>query len=157
MMIKWWPLFGIKNKLTEKHSFKMPASFSDGVSNIFRRSLHVYILDVGSSNGLTFELAALDAPQYNMHRFGIYFTDSPRHADVLLILGRPTKKMLEPLNETITQLPAPFYIVTIDDCPEESWSEPYPTLPNHVVQLEGIPSASEIFGVLMQITKRYRS
>jgi Ni,Fe-hydrogenase III small subunit len=112
---------------------------------------------VGSSNALNFEINALESPQYNMHRFGIYMTDSPRHADVLLILGRPTKAMLQPLQETITQLPNPFCIVTIDDCPEDLSLSAYPALPNHAAELKGVPDPAQILGLLLDLSKPKRN
>ncbi len=49
----------------------------------FRRSLHVRHVDAGSCNGCESELQALNNPFYNLHRFGIFFTASPRFADLL--------------------------------------------------------------------------
>src|SRR5690625_2603010 len=111
--MQWWPLYGLRKRWTEKRYYLSPASVRTMHQRLFRRSLFVYVIDVGSSNALNFEIDALEAPQYNMHRFGIYLTDSPRHADILLVLGRPADNMLEPLMETISQLPEPFGIVTI--------------------------------------------
>lgn len=160
MNLQWWPLYGLKRKLTERAAYMSPVKPRQPASGIFNRSLFVYILDVGSCNGLNFEIAALESPQYNIHRFGIYITDSPRHADVLLILGRPADLMHEPMKETISQLSNPFHIITIDDYPEENFtSGSYPELPNHVAALKGTPSPSEILGLLLDIakTKRKRS
>ena len=54
----------------------------------FRRSLHIRHVDAGSCNGCESELQALNNPFYNLHRFGIFFTPSPRFADLLLVTGR---------------------------------------------------------------------
>lgn len=145
--------------LTEKVAKEHSQSESAASGLVFRHSLFVYVIDVGSSNALNFEIIALESPQYNIHRFGIYLTDSPRHADVLLVLGRPTRMMRMPLQETITQLPSPFCIVTIDDCPEDTTREPYPTLPNHICALQGVPSPSELLTTLIDlaIPKQKRS
>ena len=83
-------------------------------SRIFRKSLHIYPIDVGNANDLNFDMRALQAPQYNIHRFGIFFADVPRHADVLLVLGRPTEKMVPVLLETVNQMPGPYSIVSIE-------------------------------------------
>lgn len=123
---------------------------------IFNRSLFVYVIDVGSSNALNFEISALESPQYNIHRFGIYMTDSPRHADVLLVLGRPTSEMLGPLLETITHVPEPFFIVTIDDASGDCALHDYPKLPNHVAEMKGVPGPSQILGLLLDLSKTKR-
>lgn len=150
--MKWWPLFGLFRRLTEKSEY--PGGHSKlKTMRLFRRSLFVYVIDVGSSNALNFEISALESAVYNIHRFGIYLTDSPRHADLLLVLGRPTAQMLEPLQATIDQVPRPFGIVTIDDQPVGLELQDYPEWPNHVAALLGIPSAAEILGTLLSLTK----
>jgi Ni,Fe-hydrogenase III small subunit len=117
----------------------------------------VYLIDVGSSNALNFEIAALEAPQYNTHRFGIYFTDSPRHADLLLVLGRPVQQMLAPLQETIAQLPQPFGIVVLDDSPPGSPPADHTGLPNLLGVINGVPGPAEILGLLLSLSKPQKS
>ncbi len=56
---------------------------SAGSRRAFRRSLHVRHVDAGSCNGCESELQALNNPFYNLHRLGIFFTASPRFADLL--------------------------------------------------------------------------
>lgn len=155
-MLKWWPLFGIRRQLTEKKEYKSPISIQSLYGRLFQRSLFVFILDVGSSNALNFEISALESPQYNIHRFGIYLTDSPRHADVLLILGRPTEHMLTPMNETLNQLPEPYFVITIDDSFDDLAMSPYPEIKHHVAQLKGVPPPSEILGLLLELSKTKR-
>ena len=152
-MIRWWPLYGLKRKLTERKEYVSSVKLRLSTTAVFKRSLFVYVIDVGSSNALNFEISALEAPQYNIHRFGIYLTDSPRHADVLLILGHPVKAMINPLKETISQLPKPFYTITIDDNPNDAGTGEYPTLPNHIAAMTGVPSPSQILGLLLNIAK----
>ena len=155
-MIRWWPLYGLKRKLTEGKEYESRARLRFTPEKIFNRSLFVYVIDVGSSNALNFEISALKSPQYNIHRFGIYFTDSPRHADVLLVLGQPVPLMIDPLMETINQLPRPFSIITIRDFPDRPGSVDFPELPNHIADLTGVPSPSGILGLLLDIAKTKR-
>jgi hypothetical protein len=153
--MKWWPLFGIRKQWTEKKKQYPSDSKVDSLHRSwFQRSLFIYVIDVGSSNGLNFEITALESPQYNIHRLGIFFTDSPRHADILLVLGRPTPAMIDPLQETISQLPEPFGIITVDDHPAELPLPDYPLLPGQIAHLEGVPKASEILGVLLKAAKK---
>jgi len=151
--MKWWPFFGMKKQWTEQESYQTDVDVSPLRRSWFQRSLFVYVIDVGSSNGLNYEISALETPQYNIHRMGIFFTDSPRHADILLVLGRPTQAMLDPLQETISQLPEPFGIITIDDSPPGLSLADYPALPNRIAHLEGVPDASDILGVLLKASK----
>ena len=150
--MKWWPFYGLRRRLTERKDYRSPVSVHPIHEKLFRRSLFIFIIDVGSSNALNFEIAALEAPQYNTHRFGIYFTDSPRHADLLLVLGRPVPQMMSPLRETISQLPHPFGIVVLDDSPEHLRTDYYADLPNLMTTIRGIPSPSEILGLLLDLS-----
>lgn len=154
--MRWWPLYGLTKRLTERKEYNAPVTATPVHPGLFNRSLFVYTIDVGSSNALNFEISALESPQYNIHRFGIYMTDSPRHADLLLVLGKPTKAMLDPLLETISQLPTPFGIVTIDDSIDEFAMCEYPELPNHVAAVKGVPNPSEILGLLLDLSKTKR-
>jgi Ni,Fe-hydrogenase III small subunit len=81
------------------------------------RSLHVFLVDVGSCNACNLEVLALANPFYDSQRLGIFFTNSPRHADVLLVVGVPTAEMVEPLRRAYDALPAPKAVVAVGACP----------------------------------------
>jgi len=82
----------------------------------FRRSLHVRHVDAGSCNGCESELQALDNPFYNLHRLGIFFTASPRFADLLLVTGPVTYAMLNPLRATYEAMPEPRWVMAAGTC-----------------------------------------
>jgi NADH:ubiquinone oxidoreductase subunit B-like Fe-S oxidoreductase len=63
----------------------------------FRRSLHIRHVDAGSCDGCESEPQALNNPFYDLHRLGIFFTPSPRFADLLLVTGPVTHAMRVPL------------------------------------------------------------
>ncbi|MGH7119320.1 MAG: 4Fe-4S binding protein [Acetobacteraceae bacterium] len=79
----------------------------------FHRSLHVRHVDAGSDNGCESELEALNNPFYNLHRLGIFFTPSPRAADLLLVTGAVTNAMLEPLKTTYAAMPEPRWVMAV--------------------------------------------
>jgi Ni,Fe-hydrogenase III small subunit len=81
------------------------------------RSLHVFMIDVGSCNACNLEVLGLANPFYDSQRLGIFFTNSPRHADVLLVVGVPTAEMAEPLRRAYDALPAPKAVVAVGVCP----------------------------------------
>jgi Ni,Fe-hydrogenase III small subunit/ferredoxin len=82
----------------------------------FRRSLHIRHLDAGSCNGCESELQALNNPFYNLHRFGIFFTPSPRFADLLLVTGPVTYAMREPLRRAYEAMPLPRWVMAVGTC-----------------------------------------
>jgi Ni,Fe-hydrogenase III small subunit/Pyruvate/2-oxoacid:ferredoxin oxidoreductase delta subunit len=82
----------------------------------FRRSLHIRHVDAGSCNGCESELQALNNPFYNLHRLGIFFTPSPRFADLLLVTGPVTYAMHEPLRRTYEAMPEPRWVMAAGTC-----------------------------------------
>ncbi len=150
--MKWWPIVGITKKLTKNETYDSKIAVEP--LKLFKKSFHLYMIDVGNSNQLNFEFYALHTPRYNIHRFGIYFAASPRHADLLVVLGNPTPQMVKPLKETIRQMPEPFGILLINGCDETGVDLENLKLPNVVATMRGCPTASEILAVLLKISGR---
>lgn len=78
-----------------------------------RRSVHIRHVDVGSDGTEEWEIHALSNPVYDVHRLGIFFTASPRHADVLMITGAGARGMLEPLRRTQEAMPNPVVVIAV--------------------------------------------
>ena len=76
-----------------------------------RRSVHIRHVDAGSDGSEEWEVAALTNPVYDVQRLGIYFTASPRHADVLLVTGAGTAGMVGPLRSTFEAMPEPKVVI----------------------------------------------
>lgn len=76
-----------------------------------RRSLHIRHVDAGSDGSEEWEIAALTNPIYDVQRLGIYFTASPRHADVLLVSGVGALGMIGPLQHTYDVMPHPKVVI----------------------------------------------
>jgi Ni,Fe-hydrogenase III small subunit/ferredoxin len=76
-----------------------------------RRSVHIRHVDVGSDGSDEWEVQALLNPVYDVHRLGIFFTASPRHADILLVTGIGAPGMLAPLARTREAMPDPVVVI----------------------------------------------
>jgi Ni,Fe-hydrogenase III small subunit/ferredoxin len=100
----------------EQAEARAPETSRPASKPAFRRSLHVRHVDAGSCNGCESELQGLNNPFYNLHRLGIFFTPSPRFADVLLITGPVTYAMREPLLRTYAAMPDPKWVVATGVC-----------------------------------------
>ena len=87
-----------------------------GIRRVFGRSLHVRHLDAGSCNGCESELRALNNPFYNLHRLGVFFTPSPRFADLLLVTGPVTYAMRGPLRAAYEAMPEPRWVMASGTC-----------------------------------------
>jgi Ni,Fe-hydrogenase III small subunit len=77
--------------------------------------MHVRFIDAGANGALISEVRLIDAPPYNLHRFGIFITATPRDADVLLVGGPVTEAMREPLRKAFDAMPTPKRVVAIGD------------------------------------------
>jgi formate hydrogenlyase subunit 7 len=86
------------------------------VERAFKRSLHIRHVDAGSCNGCESELQALNNPFYNLHRLGVFFTPSPRFADVLLVTGTITYAMRDALLATYEAMPEPKWVMAMGTC-----------------------------------------
>jgi Ni,Fe-hydrogenase III small subunit/ferredoxin len=78
-----------------------------------RRSVHLRHIDCGSDGSEEWEIAALTNPIYDVQRLGLYFTASPRHADVLLVTGAGALGMTSPLRTTFESMPSPKIVIGV--------------------------------------------
>ena len=78
-----------------------------------RRSVHVRHVDAGSDGSEEWEIQALLGPVYDVHRLGVFFTASPRHADVLMVTGAGTVGMSGPLRTTYDGMPDPKVVIAV--------------------------------------------
>ena len=83
---------------------------------LFRRSVTIRQVDAGSCNGCELEIHAVNNPIYDCERFGVHFTASPRHADMLLVTGPVTRNMETALRRTYDATPNPKLVVAVGDC-----------------------------------------
>ncbi len=77
------------------------------------RSVHVRHVDAGSDGSEEWEIQALLGPVYDIHRLGVFFTASPRHADVLLVTGAGARGMSGPLRTTYDGMPDPKVVIAV--------------------------------------------
>jgi formate hydrogenlyase subunit 7 len=97
-------------------SSQREAQARTAIERAFGRSLHVRHVDAGSCNGCESEIQALNNPFYNLHRLGIFFTPSPRFADLLLVTGPVTRAMRAPLEATYAAMPEPRWVMAAGTC-----------------------------------------
>ena len=97
---------------TDEAVAAMRADLANRVRRL-RRSVHLRHVDAGSDGSDEWEIQALTNPVYDLHRLGIFFTASPRHADILLVTGIGTAGMTEPLRRTLDAMPRPTVVVAV--------------------------------------------
>jgi len=80
------------------------------------RSLAIRHVDAGSCNGCEHELGAVTNPFHDLQRHGLDIVASPRHADILLVTGPVTTRMLGPLQTAHHAMPEPRLVAALGDC-----------------------------------------
>lgn len=124
----------------------------------FNRSFYLYPIDSGTCGACNLELHALQTPHYDFNRLGLFFTNSPRHADALLIMGVDSEMMEMVLKKAYEAMPEPKLIIALGDCSvKDSIVGKNPKLseeaivsipgcpPNPYTILNGIINAKEVF------------
>lgn len=82
----------------------------------FKKSIHICVVDAGDCGACINEVRQLNNPYYNMHRLGFFITPTPRHADVLLVVGPVTDHMREPLLKAYDAMPTPKRVIAAGAC-----------------------------------------
>src|SRR5579871_2940439 len=80
------------------------------------RALAIRHVPAGSCNGCELELRATQNMIYDLTQYGLSFTPSPRHADILLITGVAGRNMVEAARLARAAMPEPALVVACGDC-----------------------------------------
>jgi Ni,Fe-hydrogenase III small subunit/Pyruvate/2-oxoacid:ferredoxin oxidoreductase delta subunit len=88
----------------------------EDIKKIFGRSLKLRQVSAGGCNGCEMELGACSNVNFDMGRFGIDFTASPRHADGIVITGPVSENMAKALEDTYQSTPDPKIIIAVGSC-----------------------------------------
>lgn len=89
--------------------------------SLFSRSIHVRMVDCGSSNDVELEEGLMMSPRVDAERFGIHFVASPRHADVIIASGPVTLNMRTALIKTYEAMAEPRAVVAAGDGACTGW------------------------------------
>lgn len=109
--------FGVANRIDLlKPAVPQSAAKAFSPKPAFKRSLHIRHIDAGSCNGCESELLAMTNSLYDLERLGIFFTASPRHADLLLVTGPVTYTMLDVVLATYEAMPQPSWVMAVGTC-----------------------------------------
>lgn len=81
------------------------------------KSPWIYHLNTGSCNGCDIELIALLGPRYDVERFGIKLTGTPKHADIVIVTGPVTSQAKDRMLRVLSQVPEPKVVVSLGSCP----------------------------------------
>ena len=88
------------------------------LNKIAVRSPWLYRINAGSCNGCDVELATTACiPRYDVERLGCKYCGSPRHADIVLITGPLTLRVMDKVLRVWDEIPEPKVTVAVGICP----------------------------------------
>lgn len=82
----------------------------------FKGSLHLREVSAGGCAACELDANVLATPAWDMARFGIKFTASPRHADAVYLTGPVSKNMALALEKTFAAMPEPRFLIAAGAC-----------------------------------------
>lgn len=87
-----------------------------GAEQKLGRSLAIRHVATGTCNGCELELRATQNLVHDLTQYGLSFTPSPRHADILLVTGVACRNMSAALREARAAMPEPVIVIAVGDC-----------------------------------------
>jgi len=86
------------------------------LQKLCRRSLSIRQVSAGGCAACELDFNVLNTLAWDLSRFGISVTASPRHADCLLITGPVSRNMLIGLQKTYAAMPRPKWVIACGAC-----------------------------------------
>lgn len=93
-----------------------PATRAYSKNGIFGRSFKLRQVSAGGCNACEADCNVLGTLVYDLSRFGVEFTASPRHADAIVLTGPITRNMLPALFSAWEAVPAPRILISVGAC-----------------------------------------
>lgn len=104
---------GLIIRTDEPHTEFDHTQIRSTIKSRFGRSIHLRQISAGGDNACEMELGAAGNVNFDMRRFGIEFTASPRHADGVVITGPMTRNMVRAAEITLAAVPDPKVIIVV--------------------------------------------
>jgi len=99
-----------------RSAFPSIERMSEALRRLLGRSLKLREVSAGGCNGCEAEANALGNVIYDISRFGIEFTASPRHADGLFVTGPVTANMRDALRTAYDAVADPKIVIAAGAC-----------------------------------------
>ncbi len=80
------------------------------------RSFKIFPIDSGTCGSCNTELHSINNPYYDVTRLGIFFTNTPKQADALVIMGVFSEKMIPVIRAAISAMSKPAVVILFGAC-----------------------------------------
>ena len=81
-----------------------------------KRSFKIFTLDSGTCGACNTELMSIANPYYDVSRLGIFFTNTPKQADAVAIMGVYNSNMESVLRKAIDSMSKPSVVILFGAC-----------------------------------------
>jgi len=102
--------------LISRAAEKTIKEFNKTAKHIFGRSLKLRQVSAGGCGACEADINVLNTLSFDLGRFGIQFTASPRHADGIVVTGPVTRNMRLALEKTYAAIPSPKIVIAVGAC-----------------------------------------
>ncbi len=86
------------------------------ISSLIIKSFSIRVVSAGGCGACEADTNVLSTIGWDLSRFGIHFTASPRHADALLLIGPVTDNMKSAVLDTYNAIPDPKCVIAVGSC-----------------------------------------
>lgn len=83
---------------------------------VFGHALKIREVSAGGCNACEADINVLETIGFDLSRFGISITASPRHADAIIVTGPVSKNMELALKKTYEAMPSPKLVIAVGAC-----------------------------------------
>ncbi len=83
---------------------------------LLRKSIYLFKVDSGACGACNSEFSSIFESQYDANRLKIFETNTPRHADALVVMGVLTQGMRDALERAYDAMPEPKLIIALGAC-----------------------------------------
>ncbi len=81
-----------------------------------RKSFKIFPIDSGTCGSCNTELHSIGNPYYDVSRLGIFFINTPKQADALVIMGVYNEKMLPVIKAAVEAMSKPAVVILFGAC-----------------------------------------
>jgi Ni,Fe-hydrogenase III small subunit len=91
-------------------------AFNARAKDLYGRSFSLRVVSSGGCNACEADTNVLNTIAWDLGRFGIHFSASPRHADGLIVIGPSPGNMHSALSKTYEAVAFPKFVIAIGAC-----------------------------------------
>lgn len=107
---------GAGNQALNSEETRLIEALDRKMLKIFGRAMKIRQVSAGGCNACEADVNVLETIGFDLSRFGISITASPRHADAIIVTGPVSKNMELALRKTYEAMPSPKLVIAVGAC-----------------------------------------